>query len=58
MWLNDSLKKEVRKVFEPRYQRKLSDTEVITIADNITEVMETFLMMKWKQKYENEQTQS
>lgn len=48
LWLRDSLKQEVRRVFEPKYHRKLTDLEVITIAENLTEVMETFLKMKWR----------
>ena len=50
-WLNEDLKKEIRKIFEPRYKRSLTDDEVIEIAENLTEVMEAFLKMKWKQKY-------
>ena len=50
-WLNEDLKKEIRKLFEPRYKRTLTDDEVIEIAENLTEVMEAFLKMKWKQKY-------
>ena len=50
-WLNEDLKKEIRKIFEPRYRRSLTDNEVTQIAENLTEVMEAFLKMKWKQKY-------
>ncbi|MBI2196127.1 hypothetical protein HYU45_00780 [Candidatus Daviesbacteria bacterium] len=50
-WLNEDLKKEIKKVFEPRYKRSLTDEEVTVIAENLTEVMEAFLKMKWKQKY-------
>lgn len=50
-WLNEDLKKEIRKLFEPRYKRSLTDDEVTQIADNLTEVMEAFLKMKWRQKY-------
>lgn len=50
-WLNEDLKKEIKKVFEPRYKRSLTDDEVIKIAENLTDVMEAFLKMKWKQKY-------
>lgn len=50
-WLNEDLKKEIKKVFEPRYKRSLTDDEVIEIAENLTEVMEAFLKMKWRQKY-------
>lgn len=49
-WLTDELKQEVRKHFEPKYRRKLSEDEVFEIADNLTEVMETYLKMKWRQK--------
>lgn len=48
-WLTDELKHEVRKHFEPKYRRKLTDDEVSDIADNLTEVMEAYLKMKWRQ---------
>ncbi|TSC85372.1 MAG: hypothetical protein G01um10147_1186 [Microgenomates group bacterium Gr01-1014_7] len=50
-WLNEDLKKEIKKVFEPRYKRSLTGDEVTQIAENLTDVMEAFLKMKWKQKY-------
>ena len=50
-WLTPKLKKEVRKVFEPRYHRKLTDREVCEIADNLSEVIETILKYKWREKY-------
>lgn len=50
-WLNGDLKQEVKKVFEPRYKRSLTETEVIQIADNLTELMEASLKMKWRLKY-------
>ena len=50
-WLNEDLKKEIKKIFEPRYKRLLTDDEVIKIAENLTDIMEAFLKMKWKQKY-------
>ena len=50
-WLNEDLKKEIKKVFEPRYKRSLTDDEVAKIAENLTDLMEAFLKMKWKQKY-------
>ena len=52
-WLTDELKQEVRKHFEPKYKRKLTDDEVYEIADNLTEVMEAYLKMKLREKYEN-----
>lgn len=51
-WLNEKLKLEVRKTFEPRYKRKLKDSEIELIAENLTETMETLLKFKWRQKYE------
>ena len=50
-WLNEDLKKEIRKIFEPRYKRSLTDDELTQIAENLTDLMEAFLKMKWKQKY-------
>lgn len=52
-WLTDALKEELRKLFEPKYKRKLTDEEVIEIAENLTGVMEDFLKMRWSQKYGN-----
>lgn len=52
-WLNENLKQEIRKVFEPKYGRKLTDKEVVEIADNLTAVMESFLKLKWSEKYGN-----
>ncbi len=49
-WLNGNLKKKVRKVFEPRYKRRLTDDEVVEIAENLTAGMEIYLRMKWKEK--------
>jgi len=50
-WLDENLKIEIRKIFEPRYKRVLSDIEVVEIAENLTEVIEQILKYKWKQKY-------
>lgn len=51
-WLNEDLKRQVRQVFEPRYQRSLKDQEVIQIASNLTNFMEDTLRFRWK-KYGN-----
>ncbi|KKQ85185.1 MAG: hypothetical protein UT08_C0009G0019 [Candidatus Woesebacteria bacterium GW2011_GWB1_38_8] len=48
-WLTDELKQDVRKHFEPKYKRKLTENEVYTIADNLKEVIEAYLKMKWQQ---------
>lgn len=45
-WLSDDLKKEIRKVFEPRYNRKLSDIEVIGIANTLTDFVEVYAKSK------------
>ena len=39
-WLSDDLKAEVRRTFEPRYRRELSDEEVIEIGSNLAEFTE------------------
>ncbi len=51
-WITDSVKKEIREVFEPRYKHALSDNEVEDIAENLTGAMESILRFKWRQKYE------
>ena len=56
-WLTEELKQKVRKVFEPRYKRKLTDDEVLEIADNLTGLMEGFLRLKWDEKYGKSNTQ-
>lgn len=53
-WLTDELMQEVRKHFEPKYKRKLSEDEVYEIAENLTEVIEAYLKMKWRQKSGND----
>jgi len=50
-WLTPQLKAEVRKVFEPRYKRLLTDSEIIAIAQNLTNLLETFFKMKWRIDY-------
>lgn len=50
-WLSNELREEVRSVFEPRYKRKLQDSEVEEIAENLTGFMESYLKFKWRQKY-------
>ena len=55
-WLTEELKKEVKTTFEPRYKRKLTDDEVIEIAENVEEVVETILKYLWRKKYENSQS--
>lgn len=50
-WCTEELRQEVRKVFEPRYKRKLTDEEIVKIAVNLADLMEGYLKLKWRQKY-------
>lgn len=54
-WLSSELKQEVREVFETRYNRTLSDDEVIEIAENLTGLTEAALKFRWRQKYEKKE---
>ncbi len=51
-WITPELIQEIRDVFEPRYKRKLTDDEVVEIAENLTGVLETFFKFKYEQQYE------
>lgn len=57
-WLNNDLKNEISKIFEPKYKRKLSNSEIAEIAENLTEIIEIFLKVKWREKYGNLYTRS
>lgn len=50
-WLAEDLKKEIRKVFEPRYKRRLLSNEIIEIAENLTGSMEAILRFKCENEY-------
>lgn len=50
-WCTEELRQEVRKVFEPRYKRKLTDEEIVKIAVNLADLLEGYLKLKWRQKY-------
>lgn len=45
-WITDELKQKIKKVFEPRYKRKLAEKEVKEIAENLASVAEAILRMK------------
>ncbi len=45
-WLTEELTGEIKRVFEPRYARQLSDSEVQQIAIGLTTFMEHY--SKWK----------
>lgn len=52
-WLSEEMKEKIRKVFEPRYKRKLTDDEVLEIAENLSGVIEGLIKWKWRQLYGN-----
>lgn len=52
-WLTAELQQKVRKIFEPKYNRTLSDSEVVTIAENLTSFMEHFFKFKYRLEYGN-----
>lgn len=53
MNLNKHLKDKVRKVFEPKYKRKLAEEEVKDIANNLVMFMENYTKFRWS-KYGNQ----
>lgn len=53
-WINEAVRNDIRKVFEPRYQRTLSESEIEMIADNIVSVFEEIVKFKWR-LYANKQ---
>lgn len=48
-WLTDDLKKEVKKTYEPKYGRKLSNDEITHIAISLADFVEHFLTFKRRQ---------
>jgi len=48
IWLTEKLQKRVREIYETKYQRQLSDSEVILIALNHVRFMEHFYQFKWR----------
>lgn len=47
-WLNKELKQEIKKVFEPKYGRKLSSEEVKEIAVNLASYVEHYAKFIWR----------
>jgi hypothetical protein len=47
-WIDEAIKAKIRKVFEPRYKRPITDEEVIIIALNLTNFMDHFFQYKWR----------
>ncbi len=54
-WLTDELQQKVRKMYEPKYQRSLSDIEVVTIAENLVSFVEHTFKFRWRMEYANKQ---
>lgn len=52
-WLSKKLKLDIVKVFEPRFGHRLSDDEVVGIAQNLAGLMETIFRFEWRLKYGN-----
>lgn len=50
-WLNENLKEKVKRVFEPRYKRPLTDDEVSSIANSLVSFVEVYAQAKWREKY-------
>lgn len=50
-WLTDELKQRIRDVYEPKYRRSLTDSEIIQIASNLTSLIEHFLQHKRRVAY-------
>jgi len=48
-WLTKKLKREIRRVFEPRYGRELTDEEVIDLAQNLVGLVETICQFRHSQ---------
>lgn len=52
-WLTPELKEKIRKTFEVRYKRKLSDCEVVEIASNLVSYVEHFSNFVFKNQILN-----
>lgn len=42
-WLTQPLAEKIKLIFEDKYKRKLTNEEIIDIADNLTNVMEIII---------------
>jgi MinD-like ATPase involved in chromosome partitioning or flagellar assembly len=52
-WLNENLKMEIKKVFELRYNKKLSREEIQEIASNLVSYFEHQSKFAWRIKNES-----
>ncbi len=46
--LDGDLLKKIKDSFEPKYGRKISETEAIQIANNLADFMEMYMKFKWR----------
>ena len=53
-WLTPELMQKVRDFYEPQYKKPLSDFEVFTVAENLSQIMEHYLKFTWRMRYGNE----
>lgn len=49
-WLTKDLLFEVKQIFQPHYERELSDDDLIDIAANLVDFTETYLKFQWKKR--------
>lgn len=54
-WLTDQLKNEIRAVYEPKMNRKLSDEDIFEIANNLADFLELLLEFKFRKEFQNVQ---
>lgn len=47
-WLTDEIKKEVINLFQPSYDHPLTETEVIDIANALTNSAEMWIKFNWR----------
>lgn len=52
-WLTPKLREKVKKFFELRYDRQLTELEVEAIAENLTSFLEVVMKYEYEQKYGN-----
>lgn len=45
-WLTDELKEEIRTCFEKKYERRLSEEDILEIAENLTSLIVTITKFK------------
>ncbi len=50
-WLTPELRIKVRKVFEPRYKRTLTEKEIVEIANNLADFVQHFIQFKARKEY-------